>query len=600
MLIFVFSLGMAVIHLSGAPETNQAYITVQGSPWSDALVYDRAALDLKNGLGLGEAFLPTLAAPRAPGYITLIAAVYHYVGHRPIVVCLLQIGMVALICVMVNVIGAATFSRWVGATAAVAVAIGQPMYGWANLVMTEIPFVFALALAIVAVLTCERKLLQCAVAGVWIAVCATFRPIGLFPLVIMAVYLTLKYWRDGWRKAFVAPIAFVLGASVVVAPLAVRNWQVVGTPSLTASIHAGWLWGHHVEGWLWGYPGGKFDTERLWEPLWAKLVYATPDERQRLQQIKQEVSQSVKSTLPATLRKVLRTPFVYYASPPKAYREPTSLDFLFLLLAAAVVVGIVARPNLNVALLLGVVIVIMFGNYTVVSLETTRYRFTTDWLVLLLAFGGIAHWMRTISKEGQAQPSDAQPQIPSSFAQMPTVLLVMFAAFMAFPLTKMALAHVRTAGNPPTRAVSEDDLLRAFGPDTGKMAVREQAHALTFEEYRRQALERHGDLSSIEGRLVAWRGVIEPIAALKADEESWRDKEFIFVKRPYRRTMATFRADGARQRDIGRVWLEIPEHVARFERMNAVQPALVLARIETNTKSPITGRYRLIAVAVSR
>jgi hypothetical protein len=581
-----FSLSIGLMQFFAPPEGHEAYYSVQGSPFSDAMAYDRAAIDLKDGLGFRDAWIFTMAGMRAPAYVALVAAVYDYVGHKPSVVYLVQTGMVALTCVAVYLIGAVTFSRFVGATAAVALAMYQPFYGWANTIMSEVAFICTLSLALLGVLTCERRPLQSAAAGFWAAVCVIIKTLGIFPLGFMWLFLVLRRRQGSEPKSWATPFALLLGAAVLLLPYTLRNWVALGLPTPVSTLHVWHLWASYVPS-----VGGAS------EQAWADVVYSGADEKAIIRRLKKDTREAMMSDPPRVLRKVIWTFIRSYDGPP--FRPSGRLDFLlFPLLGAGVMLGVVRGFNLKVALLVGSTLAIIFAN--AISLETWhRHRLIADWLILLIAIGGLVNWLAMLSRETPSEHLVPVPQVPPSLALIPTGALLIVGLLTAFPFAQMTMAYARGAHNRSARAVSDEEIKRAFGPVTGVRAVGERAQTLTFAEYRRQAIAQRGDLSALEGRLVAWRGLIEAVAVLPADREDSRGLQVILAKRPYQRTMATFRADDEQQGDPGRVWLEIPDQVARFQ-PNTLTRALVLGRIATNTSSPISQRYRLVAVAIHK
>lgn len=580
-IVYLFALSVGGAQFFRPLPGSEAAFQIQGAPWSDALLYDRAAVDLKDGLGLRETSILTLKGVRTPGYVTFLAAVYQYVGHRPVVARLLQINMVAVVCVVMYLLGALSFSRVVGATAALGLAMYQTMHGFANVLVAEVPFICALSLALLGVLTCEGKSLRSVAAGVWAGISVALKSVGMFPLAGMILYLLWRRKEDDGRKAFKAPLAFVLGAGVVLLPLVARNWSALGSPTLTPTANIWFAWACHV------HPS-KGDSEQAW----ADAVFATRDEKTLRAQLSKETRAALRSRWLHTLARLGGEAIVYYGLP---FRQFAPLDLLVLpLLTAGALIGMARRPCPPVVLLAITALSLIFGH--VLTLDNPpRYRLLSDWLILLLAVGGLAHWLRMLAGVSSLRRPETEEPLPPSFSAVPVVALSFLAAFMILPAVKMIKAHLRPSQDIPARVMAPGDVARLFGSPVEGGALSGEVSSLTFPEYRRHLLEHQGDLSSLDGKRVVWHGVIEPVAVLAANQDDWRGS--IFAKRPYARTIATFRVDGTRGRDSERVWLEIPESVSRFQ-PDAFRRAWVLARVDTNTQSRLYQRCRLVAIAV--
>ncbi len=579
--VYLFALSVGVTQFFRPLPGSEAAFQIQGAPWSDALMYDRAAVDLKDGLGLRETSILTLKGVRTPGYITFLAAVYQYVGHRPVVVRLLQINMVALVCVIVYLLGALSFSRAVGATAALGLAMYQPMHGFANVLVAEVPLICALSLSLLGVLTCEGKPVRSAVAGVWAGISVAIKSVGMLPLAGMILYLLWRQRKENRGKALKAPLAFVVGAGVVLVPLVARNWSVLGSPTLVSTGNIWFAWACHV------HPA-RSDSEQAW----ADAVFATRDEKTLRTQLQKETRAALRAHRLRTLARLGGEAIVYYGLP---FRQFAPLDFLVLpLLTAGVLIGIARRHHPPVVLLAITALSLIFGH--VLTLDNPpRYRLISDWLILLLAVGGLAHWLRMLAGISSMGHSETESPVSPSFSVVPIVALSFLVALMALPAVKTSRAHLRPAQDISARPISQGDLARLFGSSVEGGTLSEKVSSLTFPEYRRHLLAHRGDLSSLDGKIIVWHGVIEPLAVLAANQDDWRGS--IFAKRPYARTIATFRVDGARGRDSERVWLEIPESVSRFK-PNVFRRAWVLARVDTNAQSLFYQRYRLVAIAI--
>lgn len=576
LLIYGVALSMGLVQFVRPLPGSEAAFQIRGAPWSDALLYDRAAVDLLDGLGLQEAFIPTLRGVRTPGYVTWLAAVYHYVGHRPAAARLGQVNMVALVCVIVYLLGALTFSRPVGATAALGLAFYQPVHGFANVLVAEVPLICALALCLLGVLTCEDRPMRAAVAGVWGGISVALKTVGMLPLGCMALYLLWRQRGRAWRQAWRVPLAFGVGAGIVLAPLMGRNWRVLGSPTLAPTANIWFAWACHV------HPAAQ-DSEQAW----ADAVFAAPEEKRLRAQLQRETRAALRSHPFRTLMRVGGEALVYYGLP---LRPGAPLDILGLpLLVAGGLIGLARRLPPS-AVLLVLTALALVGGHALTLDNPPRYRLISDWLILLLGVGGLAHWLRLLTGAAPLERSPSPPSLSPAFSALPLGVLCLVAGFMALPAWRMALGS-----RAPAQATPKTDWAQLFGPSVKDKAVLDEVSPLTFSAYRRYLLQHRGHLTPWEGKVVAWHGVIEPLVVLEAHQDDWRGS--LFARRPYKRTIATFRADGAPDEDVGRVWLEIPESVGRFS-PNSLTRAWVLARVDTNTQSLLYQRYRLVALAI--
>jgi len=172
----------------------------------------------------------TLTAYRPPLYPALIALLWH--GHRPplLTVYLVQAVLGAMTAVFVYLIARRAFGRKVALTAALLVAFG-PMSGrYVATVMTETLFTFLL---VGGVLAWGRG--RWISAGVALGLATLTRAV-LYPFVLLLV--AAAAWPR-WRRLPMVSCGgrAALVALLVVAPWVVRNYRLVGRPTVA---EAGW------------------------------------------------------------------------------------------------------------------------------------------------------------------------------------------------------------------------------------------------------------------------------------------------------------------------------------------------------------------------
>jgi hypothetical protein len=184
--------------------------------------YLRPAYDLAHGLG----FEPELR--RTPLYSSFVAAVLA-AGGDLIAVGVAQHALGALTAAAAFGLGRASYGRWAGLIAGLAVAVSGPLLIYEHYLMAESLFTLLLTVAalILIVALRERGRAWLFAAGVAFGLAALTRPVGqaAIPVALgLPVVLALPRWRDGARRAALVG----LGLLIVLLPWMLRNWAIHG------------------------------------------------------------------------------------------------------------------------------------------------------------------------------------------------------------------------------------------------------------------------------------------------------------------------------------------------------------------------------------
>ena len=195
-------------------------------PRSDANHYQAIASAFANGDGIAGIFPFTYQHPtafRPPLYPALLGAVYWVTGVHVGVGQLLNVALGAVVVVLAAVLGAHIAGYRGGIAAGIAVGVYPPLLANDVVLLSE-PLGLALLLAMILLLVRSRP----AWAGVACGLLVLTRPSAQLLVVVVAAWLV---WRAGWRAA----ARFGVVSIVVVAPWVVRNWVIVGAPTIVTS-----------------------------------------------------------------------------------------------------------------------------------------------------------------------------------------------------------------------------------------------------------------------------------------------------------------------------------------------------------------------------
>jgi hypothetical protein len=196
------------------------------TPRRDADHYQAIASAFSNGDGIAAPFPFTYLHPtafRPPLYPAFLGAFYWVTGDHVGVGQLLNVALGAAVVVLAAMLGAHIAGYRGGVAAGVAVGVYPPILANDVVLLSE-PLSLVLLLAMLLLLVRDRP----AWAGVTCGLLVLTRPSAQLLVVVVAAWLA---WRVGWRSA----VRFGVVAIVVVAPWVVRNWAVIGTPTVVTS-----------------------------------------------------------------------------------------------------------------------------------------------------------------------------------------------------------------------------------------------------------------------------------------------------------------------------------------------------------------------------
>jgi len=199
--------------------------------------YERLAVNLLAGHGFSTSteapFLPNSA--RTPIYPTFLALIYAVAGPCPLAAIAVQVVLSALTCVLTYRLGEQLWGDRGGRIAGLLSAVSLGSIVYANYLLTETLFTFALIAA------CERLVAywhhrskrDLALVGLALGLAILCRPIAAYlPLVMIALVMAM-HWpsvRQALRSALMVAVATVL----LVGPWVLRNWATYGVPMLSS------------------------------------------------------------------------------------------------------------------------------------------------------------------------------------------------------------------------------------------------------------------------------------------------------------------------------------------------------------------------------
>ncbi|HEX3668504.1 MAG TPA: hypothetical protein VHY55_05045, partial [Acidimicrobiia bacterium] len=195
-------------------------------PRSDANHYQAIASAFANGDGISAPFPFTYLHPtavRPPLYPALLGAFYWVAGVHVGVGQLVNVALGSAVVVLAAMLGAHIAGYRAGVAAGIAVGVYPPLLANDVVLLSE-PLSLALLLAMILLLVRGRP----AWAGAACGLLVLTRPSAQLFVVAVAAWLV---WRSGWRAA----ARFGAVTIVVVAPWLVRNWVLVGAPTIVTS-----------------------------------------------------------------------------------------------------------------------------------------------------------------------------------------------------------------------------------------------------------------------------------------------------------------------------------------------------------------------------
>jgi 4-amino-4-deoxy-L-arabinose transferase-like glycosyltransferase len=191
--------------------------------WSDGREYDEMARLLVEHGSYG---IRTL---RAPGYPTLIAAVYRVFGESLLALRLVEAVLGTITVGLLGLIGSRRFGRGAGLATAILTALHPVLAFMPSTQYTENTLGLVIALVIGAAFTAERggQLWRWAAMGALLGVATLIRPnvIVLFPGLALGLTAMLRRERRRWLVPVISAGAALV---LVLVPWVVRNHQVYG------------------------------------------------------------------------------------------------------------------------------------------------------------------------------------------------------------------------------------------------------------------------------------------------------------------------------------------------------------------------------------
>lgn len=198
----------------------------------DDASYDSLALAISKGNWFGA--LPQ-GAYRAPFYPYFLAALYKLFTHSYSLVHFLQAFLGSISAVLVYFIAKRTFKSYVAALiASLMCAFYAPFLFYENLLLGETLSLFfnllSFALLIYAMEDTSKKGSKFALllSGVVLGLSALTRPNTILVGGVLAAYLFLSHFltQKSFTKAFQAPLIFLMGILIALAPITLKNYKV--------------------------------------------------------------------------------------------------------------------------------------------------------------------------------------------------------------------------------------------------------------------------------------------------------------------------------------------------------------------------------------
>jgi Flp pilus assembly protein TadD/4-amino-4-deoxy-L-arabinose transferase-like glycosyltransferase len=226
--IFVIAFALRIIYLLQIKNNPHFF-----SPTMDPLYHDVWAQNIAGGNWIGgKVFF------RAPFYAYFLAIVYKIFGHSYMVPRLIQHLVGSFSCVLVYFLAKRLFGRTVAVvTGLIAATYGMLLYFEGELLLDSFLVLFDLLLILFLLKAKDNpKFSKWFICGLTLGLSAITRPNILFfiPFVWLWIYLVLKK-KKLFKKIVIHWASFLLGAILVISPVALRNLIVGGDLVLIAS-----------------------------------------------------------------------------------------------------------------------------------------------------------------------------------------------------------------------------------------------------------------------------------------------------------------------------------------------------------------------------
>jgi tetratricopeptide (TPR) repeat protein len=175
---------------------------------------------------------------RPPGYPYFLGTVYALFGHDYVLARMVQFLLGSLSCVLLSILGARLAGRKTGLLAGVLAATYWVFIFFEGELQPPVVGTVLLLLAVLAVLTSQKKsgsILWAGVSGVFLGLASLTIPNLLALIPVTAVWLGMLLRKTNRRKAVLSPAVLCVCALLAILPATVRNWRVSGEPVLIST-----------------------------------------------------------------------------------------------------------------------------------------------------------------------------------------------------------------------------------------------------------------------------------------------------------------------------------------------------------------------------
>ena len=245
-IIFILLIGLVVrlfFFFVLSPWDRQAFEQTTHQLHFDAAEYNSLALGIWKTNSLKD-----MGATRTPAYPLLVAFFYYFFGLGGAwLVLIFQIILDLITIYLVYLIGKQiSSSLWVGPAAAFLYAVSFPTALYSNLLLTEIPFAFLIALTVWLLIRAleqpQKSFWLLAASGLTLGVATLIRPITQYlPIVIVVFWLITAFYQrktSSTRKTLGRIIGeatlFLFIFIIVISPWLIRNKNLYGYYELSA------------------------------------------------------------------------------------------------------------------------------------------------------------------------------------------------------------------------------------------------------------------------------------------------------------------------------------------------------------------------------
>ncbi|MDI6828982.1 MAG: glycosyltransferase family 39 protein, partial [Armatimonadota bacterium] len=220
-LIVAFVLALAAAFRIAYLIQYKAHIPYYFIPIGDSAYYDIWAQRVAKGEGYGQ-----MSFYLAPLYPYVLALIYGVIGHKLVVVYVLQVILGAFNLLLVYMLGRKIFSHWVGVASMVLLLFYAPIAYLESKLLSETIWITLSLLSMLFLLFAleQPSTLIFLAAGFTLGLSAICRPVGLIFIAFVLVWLVF----NGYRQVLRVFVPLLMGISIAVLPVTVRNYMVSG------------------------------------------------------------------------------------------------------------------------------------------------------------------------------------------------------------------------------------------------------------------------------------------------------------------------------------------------------------------------------------